>query len=152
MAEPLKEEDGEDGSGEPPGPVKAEPAGTAASVAAKNLALLKARSLDVTFDVGDEYEIIETIGNGAYGVVSSARRRLTGEPPQVPCARCGHRLRRARSCPSQTARREGWGADSGLSHTWGGCPLGARLCVGHGSQRPAMMVLPAHPPTSCLEK
>lgn len=79
MAEPLKEEDGEDGSGEPPGPVKAEPANTAASVAAKNLALLKARSLDVTFDVGDEYEIIETIGNGAYGVVSSARRRLTGQ-------------------------------------------------------------------------
>ncbi|XP_036134263.1 mitogen-activated protein kinase 7 [Molossus molossus] len=79
MAEPLKEEDGEDGSGEPPGPVKVEPANTAASVAAKNLALLKARSFDVTFDVGDEYEIIETIGNGAYGVVSSARRRLTGQ-------------------------------------------------------------------------
>nr|XP_045365558.1 mitogen-activated protein kinase 7 [Camelus bactrianus] len=79
MAEPLKEEDGEDGSGEPPGPVKAEPTVTASSVAAKNLALLKARSFDVTFDVGDEYEIIETIGNGAYGVVSSARRRLTGQ-------------------------------------------------------------------------
>uniref|UniRef100_A0A8C4MQ78 Mitogen-activated protein kinase 7 n=1 Tax=Equus asinus asinus TaxID=83772 RepID=A0A8C4MQ78_EQUAS len=84
MAEPLKEEDGEDGSGEPPGPVKAEPASAAASVAAKNLALLKARSFDVTFDVGDEYEIIETIGNGAYGVVSSARRRLTGEPRPRP--------------------------------------------------------------------
>lgn len=82
MAEPLKEEDGEDGSAEPPGPVKAEPVHTAASVAAKNLALLKARSFDVTFDVGDEYEIIETIGNGAYGVVSSARRRLTGELPE----------------------------------------------------------------------
>lgn len=87
MAEPLKEEDAEDGSGKPPGPVKTEPAHpaaaavAAASVAAKNLALLKARSFDVTFDVGDEYEIIETIGNGAYGVVSSARRRLTGEPP-----------------------------------------------------------------------
>lgn len=81
MAEPLKEEDGEDGTGEPPEPVKAEPANTNASVAAKNLALLKARSFDVTFDVGDEYEIIETIGNGAYGVVSSARRRLTGELP-----------------------------------------------------------------------
>ncbi|XP_004599698.2 mitogen-activated protein kinase 7 [Ochotona princeps] len=79
MAEPLKEEDGEDASGEPPGSVKAEPTHTAASVAAKNLALLKARSFDVTFDVGDEYEIIETIGNGAYGVVSSARRRLTGQ-------------------------------------------------------------------------
>lgn len=86
MAEPLKEEEGEDGSAEPPGPVKAEPTNTAASVAAKNLALLKARSFDVTFDVGDEYEIIETIGNGAYGVVSSARRRLTGELP------CLHRL------------------------------------------------------------
>lgn len=84
MAEPLKEEDGDDGSGEPPGPAKAEPASTAASVAAKNLALLKARSFDVTFDVGDEYEIIETIGNGAYGVVSSARRRLTGEPRGAP--------------------------------------------------------------------
>lgn len=79
MAEPLKEEDGEDGSGEPPGRVKTEPVHTTASVVAKNLALLKARSFDVTFDVGDEYEIIETIGNGAYGVVSSARRRLTGE-------------------------------------------------------------------------
>ncbi|XP_015442183.1 mitogen-activated protein kinase 7 isoform X1 [Pteropus alecto] len=79
MAEPLKEEDGEDGTEEPPEPVKAEPANTSASVAAKNLALLKARSFDVTFDVGDEYEIIETIGNGAYGVVSSARRRLTGQ-------------------------------------------------------------------------
>lgn len=79
MAEPLKEEDGEDGSGEPPGSVKAEPTHTTASVTAKNLALLKARSFDVTFDVGDEYEIIETIGNGAYGVVSSARRRLTGQ-------------------------------------------------------------------------
>ncbi|XP_003420719.1 mitogen-activated protein kinase 7 isoform X1 [Loxodonta africana] len=79
MAEPLKEEDGEDGSGEPPGQVKAEPANPTASVAAKNLALLKARSFDVTFDVGEEYEIIETIGNGAYGVVSSARRRLTGQ-------------------------------------------------------------------------
>ncbi|XP_064904176.1 mitogen-activated protein kinase 7 isoform X2 [Columba livia] len=43
------------------------------------LALLKARALDVTFDVGDEYEIIETIGTGAYGVVSSARRRDTGQ-------------------------------------------------------------------------
>ncbi|XP_055992636.1 mitogen-activated protein kinase 7 isoform X1 [Sorex fumeus] len=79
MAEPLKEEDGDDGAGKPPGPVKTEPAEPAVSVAAKNLALLKARSFDVTFDVGDEYEIIETIGNGAYGVVSSARRRLTGQ-------------------------------------------------------------------------
>uniref|UniRef100_A0A8C4XNX2 Protein kinase domain-containing protein n=1 Tax=Falco tinnunculus TaxID=100819 RepID=A0A8C4XNX2_FALTI len=43
------------------------------------LALLKARALDVTFEVGDEYEVIETIGTGAYGVVSSARRRDTGE-------------------------------------------------------------------------
>uniref|UniRef100_UPI00398F129E mitogen-activated protein kinase 7-like n=1 Tax=Pristiophorus japonicus TaxID=55135 RepID=UPI00398F129E len=45
---------------------------------AKNLAFLKARSMDVTFDVGDDYEIIETIGTGAYGVVSSARQRQTG--------------------------------------------------------------------------
>lgn len=100
MAEPLKEDEGEDGSAEPPGPAKAEPTNAAASVAAKNLALLKARSFDVTFDVGDEYEIIETIGNGAYGVVSSARRRLTGElrcrarfqvgkPPR--CAAAGRR-------------------------------------------------------------
>lgn len=43
------------------------------------LALLKARALDVTFEVGDEYEVIETIGTGAYGVVSSARRRDTGQ-------------------------------------------------------------------------
>lgn len=84
MAEPPKEEDGEDGPGQPPGPAKTEAAQRAASVAAKNLALLKERSFDVTFDVGDEYEVIETIGNGAYGVVSSARRRLTGEPRRAP--------------------------------------------------------------------
>lgn len=35
--------------------------------------------LDVTFEVGDEYDVIETIGTGAYGVVSSARRRDTGQ-------------------------------------------------------------------------
>lgn len=51
---------------------------TDTSTAAKNLALLKARSLDVKFDVGEEYDIIETIGTGAYGVVSSARRRDNG--------------------------------------------------------------------------
>ncbi|CAL8282191.1 unnamed protein product [Merluccius merluccius] len=45
----------------------------------KNLALLKAHSLDVTFEVGEEYDIIETIGTGAYGVVSSARRRDNGQ-------------------------------------------------------------------------
>ncbi|XP_068855129.1 LOW QUALITY PROTEIN: mitogen-activated protein kinase 7 [Aphelocoma coerulescens] len=64
MAEP--EPDPEEAPGaprDPPGP----------------LALLKARALDVTFEVGDEYEIIETIGTGAYGVVSSARRRDTGQ-------------------------------------------------------------------------
>ncbi|XP_062858675.1 mitogen-activated protein kinase 7 [Trichomycterus rosablanca] len=49
------------------------------TVAAKNLALLKAHSLDVKFEVGDEYDIIETIGTGAYGVVSSARRRDNGQ-------------------------------------------------------------------------
>lgn len=136
MAEPLKEEDGEDGSGEPPGPAKAEPAGTAASVAAKNLALLKARSLDVTFDVGDEYEIIETIGNGAYGVVSSARRRLTGEPPRVSCARCGHRRRReGEKLPVPDSQEGRLGRRSWFKPHMGWCPLGARLCVGHGSQR-----------------
>ncbi|CAG07587.1 unnamed protein product [Tetraodon nigroviridis] len=49
------------------------------STAAKNLALLKAHSLDVRFDVGEEYDIIEKIGTGAYGVVSSARRRDNGQ-------------------------------------------------------------------------
>lgn len=49
------------------------------STAAKNLALLKAHSLDVKFDVGEEYDVIETIGTGAYGVVSSARRRDNGK-------------------------------------------------------------------------
>ncbi len=49
------------------------------TVADKNLALLKAHSLDVKFEVGEEYDIIETIGTGAYGVVSSARRRDNGE-------------------------------------------------------------------------
>lgn len=48
------------------------------STAEKNLALLKAHSLDVKFDVGEEYDVIETIGTGAYGVVSSARRRDNG--------------------------------------------------------------------------
>ncbi|MGH0188368.1 UNVERIFIED_CONTAM: hypothetical protein FKN15_029281 [Acipenser sinensis] len=52
---------------------------TTTTTVAKNLAFLKARSLDVNFEVGDEYDIIETIGTGAYGVVSSARRRSTGQ-------------------------------------------------------------------------
>lgn len=51
---------------------------TDTSTVAKNLAILKAHSLDVKFDVGEEYDIIETIGTGAYGVVSSARRRDNG--------------------------------------------------------------------------
>ncbi|XP_066579314.1 mitogen-activated protein kinase 7 [Amia ocellicauda] len=51
----------------------------ATSTVARNLALLKAHSLDVKFEVGDEYDIIETIGTGAYGVVSSAKRRDTGQ-------------------------------------------------------------------------
>ncbi|XP_069840769.1 mitogen-activated protein kinase 7 [Dendropsophus ebraccatus] len=51
----------------------------ASSTTAKNLAILKERSFDINFDVGDEYEIIETIGTGAYGVVSSARRKGTGQ-------------------------------------------------------------------------
>ncbi|XP_016296369.1 mitogen-activated protein kinase 7-like [Sinocyclocheilus anshuiensis] len=49
------------------------------TVTDKNLALLKAHSLDVKFEVGEEYDIIETIGTGAYGVVSSARRRDNGQ-------------------------------------------------------------------------
>jgi len=49
------------------------------STTEKNLALLKAHSLNVIFDVGEEYDIIETIGTGAYGVVSSARRRDNGK-------------------------------------------------------------------------
>uniref|UniRef100_A0A3Q3VTH0 Mitogen-activated protein kinase n=1 Tax=Mola mola TaxID=94237 RepID=A0A3Q3VTH0_MOLML len=52
---------------------------TDTSTTAKNLALLKAHSLDVKFDVGEEYDVIETIGTGAYGVVSSARRRDNGQ-------------------------------------------------------------------------
>ncbi|XP_014830298.1 PREDICTED: mitogen-activated protein kinase 7 isoform X2 [Poecilia mexicana] len=55
------------------------PGNTDTSIAAKNLALLKAHSLDVKFDVGEEYDVIETIGTGAYGVVSSARRRDNGQ-------------------------------------------------------------------------
>uniref|UniRef100_A0AAY4C384 Mitogen-activated protein kinase n=1 Tax=Denticeps clupeoides TaxID=299321 RepID=A0AAY4C384_9TELE len=44
-----------------------------------SMALLKAHSLDVKFEVGDEYDVIETIGTGAYGIVSSARRRDNGK-------------------------------------------------------------------------
>ncbi|XP_072523659.1 mitogen-activated protein kinase 7 isoform X2 [Salminus brasiliensis] len=61
-------------------PASDAPGGSDANtVAAKNLALLKAHSLDVKFEVGEEYVIIETIGTGAYGVVSSARRRDNGQ-------------------------------------------------------------------------
>ncbi|KAL4658336.1 mitogen-activated protein kinase 7-like [Arapaima gigas] len=52
---------------------------TTSTTADTNLALIKAHSLDVKFEVGDEYDIIETIGTGAYGVVSSAKRRDNGE-------------------------------------------------------------------------
>lgn len=55
------------------------------STTAKNLALLKAHSLDVKFDVGEEYDVIETIGTGAYGVVSSARRRDNGRADYSFC-------------------------------------------------------------------
>ncbi len=58
--------------------VEASEGPTDTSTTAKNLALLKAHSLDVKFDVGEEYDVIETIGTGAYGVVSSARRRDNG--------------------------------------------------------------------------
>lgn len=61
------------------GEVEAAGSTTDTSTAAKNMALLKAHSLDVKFDVGEEYDIIETIGTGAYGVVSSARRRDNGK-------------------------------------------------------------------------
>ncbi|XP_076843997.1 mitogen-activated protein kinase 7 [Brachyhypopomus gauderio] len=63
----------------PPPASDTAPTADASTVAAKNLALLKAHSLDVKFEVGDEYDIIETIGTGAYGVVSSARRRDNGQ-------------------------------------------------------------------------
>ncbi|XP_074874943.1 mitogen-activated protein kinase 7 [Buteo buteo] len=56
-----------------------DPPGRGSGAGGGPLALLKARALDVTFEVGDEYEVIETIGTGAYGVVSSARRRDTGQ-------------------------------------------------------------------------
>uniref|UniRef100_A0A8D0HNT4 Protein kinase domain-containing protein n=1 Tax=Sphenodon punctatus TaxID=8508 RepID=A0A8D0HNT4_SPHPU len=72
MAEPPKEEEGEEEGQEQGKP-------ETSTVQAKNLAILKARSFDVTFEVGDEYEVIETIGTGAYGVVSSARRKDTGQ-------------------------------------------------------------------------
>ncbi|CAI9598284.1 unnamed protein product, partial [Staurois parvus] len=51
------------------------------STAAKNLAILKERSFDITFDVGDEYEIIvrRSAALELYGVVSSARRKCTGQ-------------------------------------------------------------------------
>ncbi|XP_062919046.1 mitogen-activated protein kinase 7 isoform X2 [Mobula hypostoma] len=47
--------------------------------AAQNLAFLKARSMDVTFEVGEDYQVLQTIGTGAYGVVTSARHRQTGQ-------------------------------------------------------------------------
>ncbi|XP_048372705.1 mitogen-activated protein kinase 7-like [Sphaerodactylus townsendi] len=75
MAEPPIEDEGDEAA---QGQTKQEQAHQAA-LAAKNLAILKARSFDVTFEVGDEYEVIETIGTGAYGVVSSARRKDSGQ-------------------------------------------------------------------------
>ena len=151
MAEPLKEDEGEDGSGEPPGPVKAEPAGTAASVAAKNLALLKARSFDVTFDVGDEYEIIETIGNGAYGVVSSARRRLTGERPSRPLSCVGTKSWGGGTRRPSSQQRS-WDVKSQSSQQAGvGRCLGAGLCVGLGSLE-TLVALPAQQSASSLER
>ncbi|KAJ7314151.1 hypothetical protein JRQ81_006091 [Phrynocephalus forsythii] len=75
MAEPPVDDEGEDAA---QGRAKPEPS-QQTTVAAKNLAILKARSFDVTFEVGEEYKVIETIGTGAYGVVSSARRKDTGQ-------------------------------------------------------------------------
>lgn len=70
---------------------------TDTSTTAKNLAFLKAQSLDVKFDVGEEYDVIETIGTGAYGVVSSARRRDNGralmKKVHILCVvKCGNTL------------------------------------------------------------
>ncbi|MBN3293052.1 COPB2 protein, partial [Polypterus senegalus] len=79
MAEPPKKEIASQrggGGGEEEGAAPTVVAATTTTVA-KNLAFLKAHSLDIKFEVGDEYDIIETIGTGAYGVVSSARRRAT---------------------------------------------------------------------------
>ncbi|KAG2465345.1 MK07 kinase, partial [Polypterus senegalus] len=81
MAEPPKKEIASQrggGGGEEEGAAPTVVAATTTTVA-KNLAFLKAHSLDIKFEVGDEYDIIETIGTGAYGVVSSARRRATGQ-------------------------------------------------------------------------
>lgn len=57
--------------------VAGEPASNTDGITAA--ALLKAHSMDVNFEVGEEYEVIETIGTGAYGVVSSAQRRDNGQ-------------------------------------------------------------------------
>ncbi|CAH2308080.1 mitogen-activated kinase 7 [Pelobates cultripes] len=73
MAELRKQEEVQDGVH-----TKLEPA-RCASTTANNLAILKERSFDINFEVGDEYDIIETIGTGAYGVVSSARRKGSGQ-------------------------------------------------------------------------
>ncbi|XP_028670725.1 mitogen-activated protein kinase 7 isoform X1 [Erpetoichthys calabaricus] len=80
MAEPPEKEIASQrgGGGEEEGAAPTVAAATTTTVA-KNLAFLKAHSLDIKFEVGDEYDIIETIGTGAYGVVSSARRRATGQ-------------------------------------------------------------------------
>lgn len=69
MVEFLKEEDGEDGFVEFFGLVKVEFVYIVVFVVVKNLVLFKVCFFDVIFDVGDEYEIIEIIGNGVYGVV-----------------------------------------------------------------------------------
>nr|BAE48519.1 ERK5 [Xenopus laevis] len=74
MAEPRKEqEEVQDGVG-----TKLD-AGRSTSRPNMGLAILQERSFDINFEVGDEYEIIETIGVGAYGVVSSARRKGSGQ-------------------------------------------------------------------------
>uniref|UniRef100_A0A4W4GYH9 Mitogen-activated protein kinase n=2 Tax=Electrophorus electricus TaxID=8005 RepID=A0A4W4GYH9_ELEEL len=84
-ADSKKETNGDQSHQAPAAEVQPQPASDTATtadtstVAAKNLALLKAHSLDVKFEVGEEYDIIETIGTGAYGVVSSARRRDNGQ-------------------------------------------------------------------------
>uniref|UniRef100_UPI00358E329E mitogen-activated protein kinase 7-like isoform X1 n=2 Tax=Myxine glutinosa TaxID=7769 RepID=UPI00358E329E len=43
------------------------------------LAALHARSLDISFNVAPDYDVLETIGTGAYGVVCAAIHKATGD-------------------------------------------------------------------------
>lgn len=134
MAEPLKEDDGEDGSGEPPGPGKAEPTGPAASVAAKNLALLKARSFDVTFDVGDEYT--RSSRPSATGPMGWCPPRAAASPVSDPpglARTCGNRFPGAETRPVPSSHRGRWDVNSGSSQqAWVGCLWGLASVLGSG--------------------